>query len=128
MVYDDVEEPKLAKVPVAPTQQEIEDHNVNHLPFRSWCKHCVRGKSKAHPHKVTDGRISDVPIVSIDYMFMNQSQSSKEEKGMPNFVMKDRSTKTVKAYTVTSKGVNDYAVRRLVKSIGELGHKKIILK
>ena len=47
---------------------------------------------------------------------------------MPNLVMKCRDTKTVKACTVTSKGVNDYAVRRLVKAIGELGHKKIILK
>ena len=69
-----------------------------------------------------------MPVVSIDYMFMSQKQSESEEKGMPNLVMKDRDTKTVKACTVTSKGVNDYAVRRLVKSIEELGHKKIILK
>ena len=61
-------------------------------------------------------------------MFMNQNQASKEEKGMPNLVMKDRSTKTIKAYTVTSKGVNDYAVRRFVKAIEELGHKRIIFK
>ena len=32
-VYDDVEDPKLTKVPTAPSRQEIEDHNVNHLPF-----------------------------------------------------------------------------------------------
>ena len=67
IVYDDVEAPKLSNMPVAPTQQEIEDHNVNHLPFRSWCKHCVRGRSKAHAHKLNDSRISDVAVVSIDY-------------------------------------------------------------
>ena len=128
IVYDDVEDPKLRKVPAAPSQQEIEDHNVNHLPFRSWCKHCVRGKSKAHPHRVTDNRISGVPIVSIDYMFMSENQKATEEKGMPNLVLKDRDTKTIKACTVTSKGINDYAVRRIVKAIEELGHKKIILK
>ena len=72
IVYDDVEETKLSKVPVAPSQQEIEHHNVSHLPFRSWCKHCVRGESKAHPHKVNDGRISDVPVIIIDYMFINE--------------------------------------------------------
>ena len=113
---------------VAPSQQEIEDHNVNHLPFRSWCKHCIRGKSKAHAHRVNDSRISDVPIVSIDYMFMHKRQKGEEEKGMPHLVMKDRQSKTIKACTVPAKGVNDYAVRRLVKSIGELGYKKIILK
>ena len=42
--------------------------------------------------------------------------------------MKDRDTKTIKVRTVTSECVNDYAVRRLVKAIGELGHKKVILK
>ena len=47
---------------------------------------------------------------------------------MPNLVLKDRDTKTVKAFTVTSKGVNEYSVRRLVKAIEELGHKRIILK
>ena len=90
IVYDDVEDPKLSKVPTAPSQQEIEDHNVNHLPFRSWCKHCVRGRSKAHPHRVNDGRISDVPVVSIDYMFVSQKQSENEEKGMelPHLVLR----------------------------------------
>ena len=26
-----------------PTQSEIDDHNVDHLPFRSWCVSCVCG-------------------------------------------------------------------------------------
>ena len=40
---------------------------------------------------------------------------------MPNFVLKDRESKTVKAIAVPAQGVNDYVVRRLVKSIEELG-------
>ena len=47
---------------------------------------------------------------------------------MPNLVLKDRNIKTAKACTVASKGVNDYAVRRLVKASEALGHKRIILK
>ena len=82
-VYEGVENPKLTRAPLAPSQQEIKDHIVNHLPFRSWCKHCVRGKSKAIPHKVNESRISDVLAVSIDYMFMSQKQSENEEMG-PN--------------------------------------------
>ena len=79
-VYGDTEDPKLTKTPVTPSQQEVEDHNVNHLPFRSWCKHCVRGKSKAHPHRVNENRISEVPIVSIDYMFMSQNRLNMRKK------------------------------------------------
>ena len=24
-----------------PRQEEVDEHNVNHIPFRSWCTHCV---------------------------------------------------------------------------------------
>ena len=29
-----------------PTPQEVKDHERTHLPFRSWCKHCVFGRAK----------------------------------------------------------------------------------
>ena len=28
-----------------PTQQERDEHELLHMPFRSWCPHCVAGKS-----------------------------------------------------------------------------------
>ena len=28
-----------------PTQKEIDDHMATHLPFRSWCAHCVKGSA-----------------------------------------------------------------------------------
>ena len=34
---------RLVKAGHAPTDKEIEEHVVNHLPFRSWCRHCVKG-------------------------------------------------------------------------------------
>eukprot|EP00971_Amphidinium_carterae_P106648 2112668-Amphidinium_carterae.1 len=37
--------PRTYKSPVLPTQQEIDERNVTHLPYRDWCKHCVQGKS-----------------------------------------------------------------------------------
>ena len=27
--------------PITPSKREIETHNLTHLPYRSWCKHCV---------------------------------------------------------------------------------------
>ena len=67
-------------------------------------------------------------LLSVLTMFMSQRQSENEEKGMANIVLKDRETKTPKACVVPTKGINDYAVRRLVKMIEELGHKRVILK
>ena len=32
--------------PCVPSQEAIDRHNINHLPFRSWCSCCVRGRGK----------------------------------------------------------------------------------
>ena len=37
--------------PKMPSKEEVEKHNMSHLPFRSWCRHCVRGKGKELAHK-----------------------------------------------------------------------------
>ena len=47
-------EVKAPKVPVRPTQDEVEKHNITHLPFRSWCPCCVAGKAKSEPHRSQD--------------------------------------------------------------------------
>ena len=61
----------------APTDREVEEHVVNHLPFRSWCRHCVKGKARSLPHRVRsaeDKKEESLPVVSIDYMFMHDKQ------------------------------------------------------
>ena len=35
--------------PKLPSKTEVEEHNITHLPFRSWCRHCVRGRGKEMP-------------------------------------------------------------------------------
>ena len=31
-----------------PNQAEIDEHNMKHLPYRSWCRRCVRGKGQGN--------------------------------------------------------------------------------
>ena len=33
--------------PPQPTPEMVASHNVSHIPFRSWCAHCVRGRGKS---------------------------------------------------------------------------------
>ena len=42
---------RLGIVPVLPSEAEVEQHELTHLPFRSWCRHCVRAKGKENPHR-----------------------------------------------------------------------------
>ena len=47
------EEAILAKALPSPTQRtrkEIQEHVLTHLPPRSWCRHCLRGRGTSHPH------------------------------------------------------------------------------
>ena len=43
--------PKYRIVSDKPSQQEVDEHMITHVPFRDWCPHCVRGKSKSTPHR-----------------------------------------------------------------------------
>ena len=37
--------PRILHDPGQPTQTQLEDHRVDHLPYRSWCPECVAGKA-----------------------------------------------------------------------------------
>ena len=45
------EEVKVKRAPNQPSEKELQDHMVTHVPFRPWCPFCVAGKSKANPHR-----------------------------------------------------------------------------
>ena len=54
--------------PGAPSKQEVDEHDLTHMPFRSWCKYCVRGRAKELPHGRGESEDSEVqvPIVAMD--------------------------------------------------------------
>ena len=37
--------------PRLPTEKEVEEHNLTHVPYRNWCPHCVRGLGKDLDHR-----------------------------------------------------------------------------
>ena len=34
----------VQRTPMLPSQSEIDEHNLTHLPFRDWCPFCIRGR------------------------------------------------------------------------------------
>ena len=57
--------------PLEPTKEEREEHEKTHLPFRNWCRHCVRGRGKEEVCR-KGGRIPEAPEVHLDFMFMGE--------------------------------------------------------
>ena len=55
-------------VPVLPSKAEVESYNVSHLPFRSWCSACVRGRGLSLGHHKVGTKTNEaeqIPTVSV---------------------------------------------------------------
>ena len=58
------------KAPGKPTELEVMEHNLTHLPFRSWCKICVQSKSKLNPSRILKSRQQ---VLQMDYSFIGET-------------------------------------------------------
>ena len=82
---------------VEPSRREREEHELTHIPYRSWCRHCVRGRGKNEAHRRLDAEAShEASHVSMDYCFMGQD----EEKCLPILAMKDHRSKTILSHVL----------------------------
>jgi hypothetical protein len=41
---------KMIPTPYTPSDRERKEHAVSHIPYRSWCEHCIRGKAQKESH------------------------------------------------------------------------------
>ena len=57
--------------PTLPSQSERTEHQITHLPYRSWCDEFVEsfGRERSHRSPALDERV--FPFVSVDYMFLS---------------------------------------------------------
>ena len=90
---------RLMRSPCGPTREEVEQHNLTHAQFRSWCPACVRGRGKNSPHYPVERDAEAIPIQSFDYCFLGSGRSQLEEANAeaaglsPVLVMHDDATK-----------------------------------
>ena len=59
---------KGIKSPEQPRPQERAEHNLTHLPFRSWCQLCVQSKGKADAYK-QQKQTSTTPVLQFDFCY-----------------------------------------------------------
>ena len=97
--------------PITVSNEEREQHNRTHCPFRSWCKYCVRGRGKkmAHQSRTDEEKKEEaknaVPKISTDYFYLSQEDEDQEKN--PLIVMTDESTGEKYARLVGKKGINE---------------------
>ena len=76
---EDMAPKKVAPDPGLPSPEEIDEHEVDHVPYRRWCEECVRGRGTGEPHGPSDGT-HIVPIVEFDYIFVTNKEIYRREE------------------------------------------------
>ena len=61
--------------PGEPTKEEWEEHRIDHVPYRSWCPYCVRGRGSGVPHKRVEEE-SRIPTFGFDYLHGSEGETA----------------------------------------------------
>ena len=66
-------------MPELPSEREVTEHNDSgHVPFRSWCMHCVKGRATNRQHMHQETEEDTKTAVMIDYMYMEPRSVGRE--------------------------------------------------
>ena len=125
--------------PELPSQSEIDDHNADHRPYRSWCRFCVEGRAREMVHRLQDQSSRKISTVSFDYLFITRGnvftrEEWEIEKSSGEFlkvlVVCDSKSKATFAHAVPAKGLDDrgFVVRCIADDVAWLGYIRITLK
>ena len=64
--------------PRVPMRAHISSHNITHMPYRSWCKHCVAARRRNNPHlRSTDPSQRSNPLLVADYCFVRNNHDKE---------------------------------------------------
>jgi hypothetical protein len=104
--------------PEQPSPREIDDHCLTHLPYRSWCSECVKGRGRQAPHRRGRGE-HGLRELHMDFMFMGPKDAAGET--LPCLVVREGLSKMTMAAAVPRKTTGVYVARRVMAFLVEVG-------
>ena len=122
-----VRKPARMSDPREPSEEERKEHEMTHLPYRSWCKHCVGGRGKDAPHKRQDAQ-GELHEMHLDYGFVGEE--GEAGKTVTMLVARERKTRMTMATAVPTKSTGKFVVERVWAFMREMGieHLDVIVK
>ena len=106
-------QPRMARSPREPSAQARLLHEITHIPHRTWCRHCMRGRCKDVYHARLSAE-QDIPRIGMDYMHVSEHGVTHKKDEVPDgdavevltmLVVKDAWHKSIWIYPVEGKGV-----------------------
>ena len=125
-----VSKPSVMPSPYTPSKKEVEEHEVAHWPYRSWCPDCVRGRGRPTPHRGKHDYMKEIgePMVVGDYCYLS-GKDRQDGQGAPILVLREVRSGATTAMLVPNKGDStQWVVNRVADWMDDLGSRKIVVK
>ena len=113
--------------PLLPSEAEIREHKLTHLPLRNWCPQCIRGRGKEMNHSKQDRIEQGIDEFHLGYSFPGDEFGFK----LVILVLVEKYSGMKASVVVPKKGsTGSFAARRAIELIDECGNgdADIILK
>ena len=111
------QKPQILRGPHCPSQHEIDLHNLNHLPYMSWCPHCVATRRPNVKHS-TSKTESTLPLLVTDYCYL---RDSVDQDPLTVLVARVYPWEMTFSMAVNVKGRDEDAIKRLASFIRTCG-------
>ena len=112
--------------PKVPTAAQIAAHNITHLPYRSWCPHCVAARRPNSQHFRASSKSDRAdPLLVADYCFV---RDNVDTDCVTVLVARLYPSRSMLATVVDAKGADQNAVARLARFLRDSGYAKIVYR
>ena len=111
---------KLKKMqdPSKPSKDEVDEHNKTHLPYRSWCRHCIRGRARNNAHEKGKDEVT-TNEVHFDFFFLGRE--GEPGNTIAVLAVKERLSGMLMAASAPRKTTGKYISKRVMAFMKEIG-------
>ena len=111
--------------PPTPSPKAVAKHNLTHLPYASWCPHCVAARRNNTHHLLQKSADRPIPLFVADYCFVKDVHDEELTTCLVGRLYPSRALFSV---VVDSKGIDEHAVERLCAFLKDSGVTKLVYK
>ena len=118
------------RTPTTPSPQEVAQHNLTHMPYRSWCPICVQSKGRSGQHRRHQHQHS---VIQLDYCFMHNPHPTTtvltdKPKNIVILTMVENITGLCSAVITPRKGPTRHQLQHLKRFVMEHGFANSIIQ
>ena len=118
-----VQKPVPLPAPMVPSKADVELHNLTHLPYRSWCPHCVAARRpNSHHRKCLHASHRTIRLLVADSAYVRDHLDVALATVL---VVRLKPSNRLMATVCDEKRLDEFVVTRLAQFIKESGYARL---